>query len=202
MSVPAQRDWEVSGRENQSTEQIRRLFARYRDMARGIGVAVDVEPAQAETQPAPGSPNGMNVASAGRSAGVQRMRSLTRPKYERAAARAWREAGEGGRDPELGLDGGRRVGRLDRPALVLQPPEHLCRARRAVAGQPCDHRRRAVGRRPHAPRRHGHDEHRQTGSGSRILGHGALATSSAMDTIVVTQASRERNRCPASSSRN
>jgi hypothetical protein len=64
MSVPAQRDWEVSGREEQSTEQIRRLFARYREMAHGVRVAVDGEPAQRERdaardgfqQPAAGRP--------------------------------------------------------------------------------------------------------------------------------------------------
>jgi hypothetical protein len=80
MSVTEQRGSEVSGRGEQSVEQIRRLFARYREMAQGLGVAVDGEPAQAETQPVPGSANGTSVASAGRSAGVQRMRSLTRPK--------------------------------------------------------------------------------------------------------------------------
>jgi hypothetical protein len=42
------RPWEVSGREEQSTEQIRRLFARYREMARRPAVTVDVEPAQRE----------------------------------------------------------------------------------------------------------------------------------------------------------
>jgi hypothetical protein len=80
MSVTEQRDWEVSGRVEQSTEQIRRLFARYREMAQGLRVPVDGEPAQAETQPVRGSANGTGVASAGRSAGVQRMKSLTRPK--------------------------------------------------------------------------------------------------------------------------
>jgi hypothetical protein len=73
VSVTEQRGWEVNGREEQSTEQIRQLFARYRAMARDLGVATPA------TQPAPGSANGTSVASAGGSVGVQRMRSLTRP---------------------------------------------------------------------------------------------------------------------------
>ena len=76
MTVTEQRGWEVSAREDQSTEQIRQLFARYREMARGLGAAVDVEPAQAEAQPTRGPASAIDVASASRPAGVQSMRSL------------------------------------------------------------------------------------------------------------------------------
>jgi hypothetical protein len=74
VTVTEQRGWEVSAREDQSTEQIRQLFARYREMARDLSVATPA------TQPAPGSASDSSVASAGGPAGVQSMRSLTRPK--------------------------------------------------------------------------------------------------------------------------
>jgi hypothetical protein len=76
----------------------------------------------------------------------------------------------------LGLGGGVRVGRLDRPRLALQPPEHLGRARRPVCGQPGDHRRRAGGRRPHTPG-HGDDEQRETGLVREFVGHGRPTSS-------------------------
>jgi len=53
VSVTAQRSWEVSGREEQSTEQIRRLFARYRELARSVALVVDDAPAQRELDAAP-----------------------------------------------------------------------------------------------------------------------------------------------------
>jgi hypothetical protein len=53
VSVTAQRSWEVSGREEQSTEQIRRLFARYRETARGVTLVVDNATAQRELEAAP-----------------------------------------------------------------------------------------------------------------------------------------------------
>jgi len=53
VSVTEQRSWEVSGREKQSTEQIRRLFARYREMARDVTSVDDDAPAQGELERAP-----------------------------------------------------------------------------------------------------------------------------------------------------
>ena len=48
-----ERSWELGGREEQSTEQIRRLFARYREMARGVTAGVEHAPAEAELDRAP-----------------------------------------------------------------------------------------------------------------------------------------------------
>jgi len=45
--------WEVSGRDEQSTEQIRRLVARYREMARSVTTVVEDAPAEAELDEAP-----------------------------------------------------------------------------------------------------------------------------------------------------
>jgi hypothetical protein len=45
--------WEVSGRDKQSTEQIRRLVARYREMARSVTTVVEDAPAEAELDEAP-----------------------------------------------------------------------------------------------------------------------------------------------------
>jgi hypothetical protein len=94
------------------------------------------------------------------------------------------DVGEAGDGPELGLGGGVGIGRLDRPAVMLQPREHVGRARRAVLDQPGDRRRRAVGRRPHSPG-HGHDEYRQTGPVREIVGHGR----SAMHSMIVVNTS-------------
>jgi hypothetical protein len=47
------RSWEVSGREEQSTEQIRRLFTRYREMARGVTAVSENAPAEGELDEAP-----------------------------------------------------------------------------------------------------------------------------------------------------
>jgi hypothetical protein len=48
VSVTERRSWEVSGREEQSTEQIRLLFAHYREMARGVTLMDDGAPGQGE----------------------------------------------------------------------------------------------------------------------------------------------------------
>jgi uncharacterized coiled-coil protein SlyX len=53
VSVAERRSWEVSGREEQSTEQIRLLFARYREIARGVILTDDDVPGQGELEAAP-----------------------------------------------------------------------------------------------------------------------------------------------------
>jgi hypothetical protein len=51
--VGDERSWEVSGREEQSTEQVRRLFARYREMARSVTAVSEDAPAEGELDEAP-----------------------------------------------------------------------------------------------------------------------------------------------------
>jgi hypothetical protein len=80
VAVTEQRGWEVSAREDQSTEQIRHLFARYREMARGLGVAHYVAPTQAEASAGPGLGERHQRRVDSPVGGVHRMRSLTRPR--------------------------------------------------------------------------------------------------------------------------